>query len=47
MKVLLDECVNGKLARYLTSHDVSTVTRQHWNGTKNGQLLARAVDSGF
>jgi len=47
MKILLDECVNGKFARYLTGHDVSTVSRQRWNGTKNGQLLARAAGAGF
>jgi hypothetical protein len=47
MKVLLDECVNSKLAKRISGHVVSTVTRQHWNGIKNGQLLTRAVDAGF
>ena len=47
MKVLLDECVNTKLARHISGHVVSTVARQHWNGIKNGRLLARAVNAGF
>ena len=47
MKVLLDECVNAKLARHISGHTVSTVSKQHWNGIKNGRLLARAVDEGF
>jgi len=47
MKVLLDECVNGKLARRIPGHEVSTVARQNWRGIKNGQLLSRAVDGGF
>ncbi len=47
MKVLLDECVNGKLARRIPGHEVSTVARQRWRGVKNGQLLSRAVAAGF
>jgi hypothetical protein len=47
MKVLLDECVNGRLARLISGHDVETVSRRRWNGIKNGQLLSRAVGAGF
>jgi hypothetical protein len=47
MKVLLDECVNRRLARRLIGHDVSTTGKMGWNGILNGQLLARAVDAGF
>lgn len=47
MKVLLDECVDGYLARELTGHEAITVGRLGWSGTKNGQLLKRAADADF
>ncbi len=42
MKVLLDECVDRRLARDLVGHSVSTVPKMGWAGIKNGALLALA-----
>ena len=42
MKILLDECVDRRLARDLVGHSVSTVPRRGWAGIKNGDLLALA-----
>lgn len=42
MKILLDECVDRRLARDLTPHDVITVPRKGGAGIKNGELLALA-----
>ena len=40
--ILLDECVDRRLARDLAGHSVTTVPRQGWAGIKNGDLLALA-----
>jgi predicted nuclease of predicted toxin-antitoxin system len=42
VKILLDECVDRRLARELAEHSVSTVPRMGWAGIKNGDLLALA-----
>ena len=42
MKLLLDECVDHRLARELRGHVVTTVPRIGWAGKKNGELLALA-----
>ncbi len=42
MKILLDECVDRRLARDLGEHSVITVPRRGWAGIKNGDLLALA-----
>lgn len=42
MRALLDECVDSRLALYLTPHEVRTVADQGWAGISNGKLLARA-----
>ena len=42
MKILLDECVDRRLARDLVGHTVTTVPRKGWAGIKNGDLLALA-----
>lgn len=47
MRVLLDEQLPRRLARSLTGHEVRTVAQEGWAGTKNGELLRRAVASGF
>jgi hypothetical protein len=47
MKILLDECVNGRLARDLPGHDVWTIGRMRWKGLSNGTLLQSAVGAGF
>ncbi len=43
MKVLLDECVDRRLARELTAFDVRTVADLGWAGITNGELLSRAA----
>ena len=42
MNILLDECVDRRLARDLIGHSVTTVPRRGWAGIKNGDLLALA-----
>ncbi|HEX8665596.1 MAG TPA: DUF5615 family PIN-like protein [Beijerinckiaceae bacterium] len=42
MRVLLDECVDWRLARVLVGHDVKTVRQMGWTGLKNGELLTLA-----
>ena len=44
MRVLLDECVDRRLARDITGHDVTTVPQMGWATIKNGDLLALAED---
>ena len=43
MRVLLDECVDVRLAASLTTVDARTVADQGWLGISNGQLLALAA----
>jgi hypothetical protein len=40
--VLLDECVDWRLAREIISHDVVTARQMGWTTIKNGELLALA-----
>jgi len=40
--VLLDECVDRRLAGDILGHDVRTVPEAGWAALKNGDLLARA-----
>ncbi len=47
MRVLLDESLPRQLAQELAGHKTSTVAQQHWQGLKNGRLLARAEADGF
>lgn len=42
MKVLLDECIDRRLARDIVGHDVKTVPQMGWAGIKNGDLLTLA-----
>ena len=42
MKILLDECIDRRLARDLTGHEVQTVPQMGWAGIKNGELLTLA-----
>ena len=42
MKVLLDECVDSRLAAGIIGHAVKTVPEVGWAGLENGHLLARA-----
>lgn len=40
--MLLDECVDRRLAKELSGHEVKTVPQAGWAGLKNGALLGRA-----
>ena len=43
MRLLLDECVDRRLAREIRDHEVVTVFDLGWAGIRNGALLARAA----
>ena len=43
MRILLDECVDRRLAKAIPQHDVKTVPQMGWPGIKNGELLALAA----
>jgi len=42
VKILLDECIDQRLAKVITGHTVSTVHQMGWSGIKNGSLLSLA-----
>lgn len=42
MRVLLDECIDRRLATSILDHDVKTVPEMGWATIKNGELLALA-----
>lgn len=42
MRLLLDECIDRRLAKELSGYIVETVPRMGWAGLKNGDLLALA-----
>ncbi len=44
MRILLDECLNWRLARGLPGRQVSSVQRMGWSGVQNGKLLALAEE---
>ncbi len=44
MKVLLDECVDWRLARDIVGHDVKTARQMGWTTINNGELLALAAN---
>lgn len=43
MKILLDECVDWRLARELTGHEVTATYQRGWAGIENGELLELAA----
>ena len=43
MKVFVDECVDWRLSRDITGHDVKTARQMKWSTIKNGELLALAA----
>ena len=45
MKVLLDECVDARLARDIVGHQLQTVPRAGWAGLPDGEILKRAEQS--
>src|SRR5688500_1614825 len=42
MKLLLDECIDRRLANALTGHDVKTVHQMGWTGQKDKDILSEA-----
>ena len=42
MKLLLDECIDRRLAKDLVGHDVKTAPQMGWAGIKDGALLTLA-----
>ena len=42
MKILLDECIDRRLAREFVDYEVKTVPQMGWAGIKDGQLLVFA-----
>lgn len=42
MKILLDECIDRRLAREFIDYEVKTVPQMGWAGVKDGQLLLLA-----
>jgi len=44
VKVLLDECVDWRLARDIVGHDIKTASQMGWTTIKNGELLALAAE---
>lgn len=43
LRVLLDECIDRRLARALPNFDVATVPQMQWCGLKDGALLTAAA----
>jgi predicted nuclease of predicted toxin-antitoxin system len=43
MRILLDECVDRRLAREFGDYEVKTVPQMGWAGIKDGQLLVLAA----
>jgi hypothetical protein len=44
VRVLLDECIDWRLARDIIGHDVKTAHQMGWTAIKNGALLALASE---
>ncbi|BBD70880.1 hypothetical protein NIES4072_73580 [Nostoc commune NIES-4072] len=42
MNILIDECIDRRLARQLSGHIVKTVPQMGWAGIKDGELLRLA-----
>jgi len=47
LRVLFDEDVPGKLARFLPEHEIHTVVSMRWGSIKNGALLTLIEQEGF
>jgi predicted nuclease of predicted toxin-antitoxin system len=44
MRILLDHCVDRRLARYFPEHTVMTAARMGWDELRNGKLLIAAAE---
>ncbi|MGH8605068.1 MAG: DUF5615 family PIN-like protein [Gammaproteobacteria bacterium] len=42
MRILLDECVDRRLAKDIIGHDIKTVAEMGWTSKRNGELLELA-----
>ncbi|MCA1623353.1 MAG: DUF5615 family PIN-like protein [Acidobacteria bacterium] len=42
MRVLLDECLDRRLAKEIVGYEVKTVPQMNWAGIKNGELIRLA-----
>jgi predicted nuclease of predicted toxin-antitoxin system len=42
MRVFLDECIDWRLARDISGHEVKTARQMGWASIRNGELLALA-----
>jgi len=47
VRLLLDHCIDWRLGRSLSGHDVSAARDMGWHTLRNGDLLAAAAASGF
>lgn len=47
MKLLLDHCVDSRLAGRLAPHEVHTAAELGWEQLRNGELLVQAAAHGF
>jgi predicted nuclease of predicted toxin-antitoxin system len=43
MKILLDECIDRRLAREFADYEIETVPQMGWAGIKDAQLLVLAA----
>jgi predicted nuclease of predicted toxin-antitoxin system len=44
VKVLLDECLDWRLARHIVGHEVKTARQMGWAAITNGELLRLAAE---
>ena len=44
MRILIDECLDWRLCRALTTHHCVSVKQMGWGGLTNGTLLQKAED---
>jgi Domain of unknown function (DUF5615) len=42
VKILLDECIDRRLAKEFIDYEVKTVPQMNWAGIKNGELMRLA-----
>ena len=47
MRITLDHCTPGSLARHLREHEVTTARARGWEKMENGELLRLSVEAGY
>lgn len=47
MRILLDHCVDWRVARLVEGHEVVTARRMGWDRLQNGDLVLAAEEEGF